>query len=257
MATEQDFNFTSYSDFKDSDIDPTHPDQACQVRSGLIFPNNSALIPQKYHGVSGNNHHGKNGNNDGTFHKKLYRCHLCQEKYLNLYTLNKHFKMRHLVNNNDIKQIIIPKWYCSKCKKEFSYILKDNKQEIKHYCLNSEQKIEKINEEKKEIKLCLIDKLKDDENEEVFNIKRIRYECRKDNDLLSIEQWLKYELIKRKLSRNDYINAAKVFIGVKGYKIAIQLLEKSASIFVQDHNDDDDDNEEQKLIDIAKQLNKL
>ena len=82
---------------------------------------------------------------------------------------------------------------------------------------------------------------------EALSIKRIRYECRIENDLLSVEQWLKYELIRKELTRNDYINAAKMFIAVQGYKLAIELLEKSQSIFTVNV-------EEQTLIDVAKRL---
>ena len=237
--------FTSYSDFIESGIDPTDETQAAQLRSGLIYPNNPALIPNNFD----SNHY--------------FQCYLCQEKYTNEYSLNKHFKIRHLINNINIKQIIIPKWYCCKCKKEFSYKLdqknqnnknknknksknknKNNEQIIKHICLNSKEKIDHINNNNNLIKLCSI---KCNKKNEALSIKRIRYECRIENDLFSVEQWLKYELIRKELTRDDYINAAKMFIAVQGYKIAIQLLEKSQTIFTVNV-------EEQTLIDVAKRL---
>ena len=107
---------------------------------------------------------------------------------------------------------------------------KDNDQTIKHFCINSKEKIDKINNNNKEIKLCSINNINKDN--EALSIKRIRYECRKSNDLLSIEQWLKYELIKKELTRMDYINASKMFIAVQGYKIAIELLQKCVSLFI-------------------------
>lgn len=228
--------FTSYSDFIDNGIDPTKEVQAAQLRSGLIYPNNPCLIP--------------------IINNKFKECFLCKEKYQNLYSLNKHLKIRHLKNNINIKEIIIPKWYCIKCKKEFSYNLDTNNQknnnDIKHFCVNSKQKIVKIdndNKYKKEIKLCSINN--NNKENQALTIKRIRYECRKSNDLSSIEQWLKYELITKELTRFDYINAAKMFIAVKGYKIAIQLLQKSISEFIIQNNDDC---LEQNLIEIANRL---
>lgn len=284
MATpadkEEHFKYTTYADFTDVDIDPSKDSEAVLLRSGLIYPNNPALIPQKYY------KNGRNDNpNDGMFVKKLYRCYLCTQQYSSRESLNKHIKIRHLKNNTDIKDLMRPKWYCSTCKKEFAHnISAENNYQVTHFCINGTQKVDQINSNEDEadteqktsanghdnaLKLCSINSQDPENAHNPLLIKRIRFECRKNNELGSIEQWLKYELIKRELTRNDYLNAARMFIAVQGYRAAIQLLHKSQAMFtehvintnnsnnsnVQDA-DAEDQRMEQTLIDIAKKLQK-
>eukprot|EP01083_Nonionella_stella_P308930 1092141_1 len=260
--------FTTYSDF-DSPVDPCKEEEACKLRSGLIFPRNQALHQQQYriHPInskpSGHLHANKPNTQHDNIHsefcKKLYRCYLCREEYINKNALNKHISMRHLVSNRDIFDIVIPKWYCTKCKNEFSFKPKNNN-EVTHFCANSIEKTDKIDSADSDIKLCSINNNQfdnDSSSNGALCIKRIRYECRVNNDLGSVEQWLKYELCSKQLARNDYLNAAKMFIGVQGYKIAIQLLKKSQVINHEIDSDlYQDDDMEQTLIDVAKKLMK-
>eukprot|EP01084_Bolivina_argentea_P120392 213385_1 len=124
--------FASYSEFV-SEVDPSKEEEACLLRSGLIYPSNQALIQQTYNknlinskqkqishlntnqsntNTKVTNHH-NDTNTKNEFYKRLYRCHLCIEEYITKESLNKHIKMRHLINNNNINDIIIQKWYCS------------------------------------------------------------------------------------------------------------------------------------------------
>lgn len=269
MAERKKVEFRSYSEFINP-VDPTKEEEACLLRSGLIYPSNPALIPQKYQmsttitrstshlHTSPHSHHHSNNNvqNQGEFYKKLYRCYMCCLEYTKKESLDKHIKMRHLVNYTKISDIVVPKWYCTKCKKEFSHKVNNDCKEIRHFCLNSKQSIDSLDNAKKKmnIKLCSIHNNNDNCDRDAMSIKRIRYESRVNNELESIEQWLKYELIKDKLSRNDYVNASKMFIAVQGYQIAIELLEKCQSLFPE--IDDDAEDDELTLIDVAEKLMK-
>ena len=103
--------------------------------------------------------------------------------------------------------------------------------------------------EPNDLRLCAVDR-----PSSPLKIKRIRFESRIHSELCSIEQWLKYELIRKELTRSDYLNAAKMFVAVGGYQAAIELLQKSMRILKD--KEGEDNGAEKTLIGVATEMDK-
>merc|ERR1719499_1369811 len=104
-----DVKYTSYSQFI-SNIDPCKEEEACLLRSGLIYPQNPALIRRK--------------STDST--NKRYLCYHCGSWYDSRDSLRRHLNFRHLRDFGNINAVNTPKWHCTKCRKEFGCKPKDD-----------------------------------------------------------------------------------------------------------------------------------
>ena len=219
--------YTSYSQFI-SNIDPCKEEEACLLRSGLIYPQNPAIIARP------------------EWDRMRFRCYHCGAWYDSRDSLRKHLKFRHLKEFRTIDDHNTPRWHCTKCRKEFGCKPSTDKI-VTHFCNDSEFKKDKLTEAN-DLKMCAVGGPRS-----ALKIKRVRFECRVHTELINIEQWLKYELVRDPLTRTDYLEAAKMFIAVKGYKVAIGLLQKSLESLKVNK---EDDGAEQTLIDVASEMMK-
>ena len=209
-------------------IDPTLEDEACLLRSNLINPVKPCLISI----------------NDN----KLFICKLCCLSYKTQTSLNKHIKFRHLIGH----QNYLDSFYCKNCNKIFNGIMyidnhDNNQKKISHFCKKLNNKYPSQYETHSIQQTCDILKLNDlindlkstnnfsgnpiyllttnnnNENNPI-NIPISRFESRKnETNINKIVIWLQYELY-RKLTKMDYINASKIFIGIHSYNIASKLM---------------------------------
>ena len=233
-----DVKYTSYSQFI-STIDPCKEEEACLLRSTLIYPQNPALVQRK-------NNDSKSRSADTEWNKKRFHCYQCGAWYDSQDSLRRHFKFRHLREFKNIHDVWCPRWHCTKCKKEFG--CKPSDKLLSHFCSQSVLKKDKMNEPN-DLRLCAVDR-----PNSPLKIKRIRFESRIHSELCSIEQWLKYELIRKELTRSDYLNAAKMFVAVGGYQAAIELLQKSMRILK--NKEGEDNGAEKTLIGVATEMHK-
>lgn len=219
-------------------VDPCKEEEACLLREGLIYPQNPALHIE--------------------LDKKRFSCYQCGKWFDSKAEVRNHLQTKHLRDFRTKDELApLPRWHCTKCRKEFGCRPKSDGS-VSHFCKPrgaplAEWKTD-ILDETNDLKRCAVYS-----PNSPMEIKRVRFECRCNADLLLVEHWLENELSLHKsgLRRSDYLDAAKMFIAVKGYQMAIELLEKSMEIEHEESEQEQvHDCDEQTLIDVASQLMK-